>query len=189
MESRWKRSVRSVARRISRRRQRENRRDLVQAKDAWAQSSLAPLAGSVDYAEWEKARLGRSGCAWRVERSSDSGFGPIRKTLWAVGDWIGCHQLPERSLYFRHTQFPVCARCTGVIIGQATAVLAAVVGIHAGTYAGLIMMAPMGTDWAVQYMSLRESTNTRRLITGLLGGAGYMTVLLSILALIMKKMP
>jgi uncharacterized membrane protein len=138
----------------------------------------------VDYVEWEKGILVRSECAWRVERSSDSGFGPIRKTLGVAGDWIGCHQLPERSFYFRHTQFPVCARCTGVIIGQVTAILIAVLGIHTGAVVGLIMMAPMGADWAAQYMGLRESTNTRRLITGLFGGAGYISVLLSILSML-----
>jgi len=124
-----------------------------------------------------------------VGRSSDSDFGPIRKTLGIVGDWIGCHQLPERSLYFRHTQFPVCARCTGVLIGQSTALLAAVLGIHAGTVAGLVMMVPMSVDWAVQYLGLRESTNARRLVTGVLGGAGYITVLLFIVEAVLRRAP
>jgi uncharacterized membrane protein len=105
-----------------------------------------------------------------------------------VGDWIGCHQLPERSFYFRHIQFPVCARCTGVIMGQITAALIAGVGIQTGVGASFAMMIPMGVDWVVQYVGLRESTNMRRLITGFFGGAGYVNTLLFVLSLTMEEL-
>lgn len=28
-----------------------------------------------------------------------------------------CHRMPERSFHFRGKQFPLCARCTGIMIG------------------------------------------------------------------------
>ena len=42
----------------------------------------------------------------------------IYKKLMVIGRATGCHQLPERSFSFRGKQFPVCARCTGVFIGE-----------------------------------------------------------------------
>lgn len=36
--------------------------------------------------------------------------------------------------------------------------------------AGLLLA--MGADWFAQYIGLRESTNPRRLVTGVLGGMG-----------------
>lgn len=35
-----------------------------------------------------------------------------------LGNNSGCHQLAERSFFYKGYQFPVCARCTGVTIGQ-----------------------------------------------------------------------
>jgi len=39
----------------------------------------------------------------------------------------------------------------------------------------------MFMDWALQYLSVAQSTNKRRLITGVLGGFGYATVLFSVI--------
>jgi len=30
-----------------------------------------------------------------------------------------CHQKPERSFFYKKKQFPVCSRCTGIVIGAA----------------------------------------------------------------------
>jgi uncharacterized membrane protein len=98
-----------------------------------------------------------------------------------AGDWLGCHQLPERSFFFRGTQFPVCARCSGVLLAQTAAGLAALAGHSAPPGVGAVLMVPMGVDWALQYTGLRESTNARRFITGVLAGAGYTTLLVNAL--------
>ena len=41
--------------------------------------------------------------------------------LMRLGRSSGCHQMPERSFFIRGKQFPVCARCTGVMIGNIAA--------------------------------------------------------------------
>jgi len=123
-----------------------------------------------------------------VGRSSDSGFGPIRRILGAVGAWLGCHQLPERSFFLNGVQFPVCARCVGVLFAQTVTCLIALSGHFTSFAVGVLLMAPMGIDWALQCTGIRESTNLRRCITGMLGGAGYVTVLVNLIVIIGTKM-
>jgi uncharacterized membrane protein len=123
-----------------------------------------------------------------VARNSETGFGPFRRTLGVVGDWIGCHQLPERSFYLNGTQFPVCARCTGVLLAQTATGIVALTGCFAPLIAGVALMIPMGLDWALQYTGVLDSTNVRRFVTGILGGAGYMTILVNVLVMMGTRM-
>ena len=44
-------------------------------------------------------------------------------SIYAIGHVV-CHQIPERSFHFWATQLPVCARCTGIYLGAAVAVVA-----------------------------------------------------------------
>lgn len=86
---------------------------------------------------------------------------------------LACHQLPERSFRLGSgTYFPVCARCTGVFVGQMFALVYIFVrGANISMYF-LLLTIPLLLDWLVQYTGLRESTNTRRVITGAVGGFG-----------------
>lgn len=49
------------------------------------------------------------------------------RLLWVksmhIGASTGCHQMPERSFFFKKYQFPVCARCCGVLCGEILAVV------------------------------------------------------------------
>lgn len=90
--------------------------------------------------------------------------------LMRIGDMWGCHQLPQRSFFFREWQFPVCARCTGVLIGQAAALL-----LRRRKPPSMFPVSAclaMLADWTAQELEIEESTNMRRLITGILGGLG-----------------
>lgn len=95
--------------------------------------------------------------------------------LMKIGETLGCHQMPERSFFLKGYQFPVCARCTGVII---SAVIATVVFIKRKLPIRICiaLSSIMLIDWSLQYLKIKESTNTRRFITGLIGGFGYSTL-------------
>ena len=89
--------------------------------------------------------------------------------LMIAGSAAGCHQLPERSFFFRGHQFPVCARCTGVILGQIAGGIGILfLSLTYDTIAFLCFL--MFFDWWLQRVHLLQSTNLRRLITGILCG-------------------
>lgn len=43
-------------------------------------------------------------------------------------------------------------------------------------------------DWGIQYLNIKESTNQRRLLTGLVGGFGYSTLHLHLYYYIYRKL-
>lgn len=95
----------------------------------------------------------------------------IYQFFMRIGRATGCHQMPERSFFVRGYQFPVCARCTGVFLGQ-------IIGMIAGN---LLLLSKdwitflwfiMFFDWYLQRMKLLSSTNLRRFVTGSLCGYG-----------------
>lgn len=100
--------------------------------------------------------------------------------LMKYGKKLGCHQLPERSFFVCGYQFPVCARCTGVIISSVLAIpifLIYKIPINICILFGIIMFI----DWFIQYIKFWKSNNIRRLLTGLLGGFGITTIELYII--------
>lgn len=106
----------------------------------------------------------------------------VVEMLDEIGEYSGCHRMPERSFFYKGHQFPVCARCTGVFLGQIAAVF---YGLFKETplFVSIGMLGTMGIDWFIQEIGIKESTNTRRLITGICGGYG----LFSIYVLAIKK--
>ncbi len=101
--------------------------------------------------------------------------GYFSQRLMAIGKYSGCHQMPTRSLRIKGYQFPVCARCTGVLLGNITAY--AVFLIYTLPLQFCIMgCAVMFIDWLVQYHGIRDSTNIRRLLTGIIGGYALTTL-------------
>ena len=87
-----------------------------------------------------------------------------------------CHRKPERSFFIHGHQFPVCARCTGFYIS--------LFAYFTYTYyffvdynmllltCAIILLIPSAIDGFTQLFEYRESNNTLRLITGILGGLG-----------------
>jgi uncharacterized membrane protein len=104
--------------------------------------------------------------------------------LQALGECSGCHQSPERSFRIGWYTFPVCARCTGAFFGQLSAVILLLFGIICPPLTALGLLALMGADWLVQRIGLLESTNVRRLLTGLCGGFGLFSVYINVFILL-----
>ena len=70
-------------------------------------------------------------------------------------------------------QLPLCARCSGIVLGQ----LAAMIWVMCGGqcvvgWIGLLIMAPTAVDGWIQMKYEIESNNTRRFVTGLIAGVG-----------------
>ena len=80
-----------------------------------------------------------------------------------------CHCRPERSFFFRGVQFPICARCTGVLFGMLIALFSLWAWVPT-LWRMLLLMLPLVIDGTIQLKTRYESTNIRRLISGLLYG-------------------
>ena len=107
-----------------------------------------------------------------------------------IGARMGCHQMPDRSFFLKGYQFPVCARCTGVVLGEFLAIIALLCGIRIySIYAGLLV-APLVIDGGLQYVRILQSNNARRVTTGTLAGFGltylYYYLLLAIIIFICR---
>ncbi|MGL5437570.1 MAG: DUF2085 domain-containing protein [Lachnospiraceae bacterium] len=99
----------------------------------------------------------------------------VLEAIRTFGNKSGCHQLPDRSFFYKGKQFPVCARCTGVFIGQVAAISVSFFHAVSAALSG-VLIAIMGIDWTVQYLSIKTSNNWRRLLTGFCGGFGLFTL-------------
>lgn len=92
-----------------------------------------------------------------------------------------CHRLPERSFHLKGRQFPVCARCTGFYLSGFTyAILAMFIAFQytlSTTILGIILLIPFIVDGLTQFLNFRESNNTLRFLTGILGGIGVMILI------------
>lgn len=88
---------------------------------------------------------------------------------------FGCHCKAERSFFYKGKQFPICARCTGELVGI---LLSSVVCIFYRLCAPacILLMIPMIIDGFVQMFTKYESNNRRRFLTGLLFGYALMTL-------------
>lgn len=90
--------------------------------------------------------------------------------LMDFGAKLGCHQIPDRSFFIKNYQFPVCARCTGVIAGEIVFFVLFFLKVKVSLITSLVLLIPMGLDWGLQYLNILVSNNIRRVVTGLLGG-------------------
>lgn len=85
---------------------------------------------------------------------------------------IFCHQKPERSFFYKNYQFPLCARCVGITIGFLITLILLFFKYYIDFWLSLFLTAIMFLDWLIQFLNIKQSTNIRRLITGIIGGFG-----------------
>ncbi len=91
-----------------------------------------------------------------------------------------CHQMPERSFHIRGKQFPLCARCTGILAGYFLGIILACITGCSNYLYYLLLLIPMIIDGTVQLVFKIESNNIRRFITGIMGGVGIIYLFISI---------
>lgn len=107
----------------------------------------------------------------------------LYKIFFSTGHILGCHQRADRSFFLHGKQFPVCARCTGVLFGECIALVTFHL-FHPPIPLLILFPLIMFLDWLIQFLKIRESTNIRRLITGTLCGYAFCTWFLDILLMI-----
>lgn len=100
--------------------------------------------------------------------------------LMKFGAKLGCHQKADRSFFIKGCQYPVCARCMGMHIGYVIAVVLAFFFISPISFC-IILCGIMFLDWLIQFLKIRESNNIRRLITGIIGGYGVLSLEINVI--------
>lgn len=98
-------------------------------------------------------------------------FDKAWEKVMLYGSKLGCHQLPERSFFFRGYQFPVCARCTGLILGYMIGLLL-FPWFNIPIHRVWVVCVPLILDGVTQYIKWRKSNQFLRLVTGILCGFG-----------------
>ena len=101
---------------------------------------------------------------------------------------LSCHQMYERSFTFRGYQFPVCARCTGIFIGHIIAIFLCIMKVRISSKICVLLILIMACDGFLQLFKIKESTNIRRLMTGILAGAGSIFILVNIVSYFLKHL-
>lgn len=88
---------------------------------------------------------------------------------------FGCHCRSDRSFYYNGKQFPICARCTGELIGIVFSVILFWFW-RPSVITSCIIMMPLILDGFIQGLTKYESTNLKRVITGFFFGIGLISL-------------
>ena len=98
------------------------------------------------------------------------------KSMQFCRRWFNCHQMPERSFFIKGYQFPLCARCTGMLFGYIIALIF-IPFFHFNLWI-LLLCIPLAIDGGIQYITSYESNNLRRFLTGILYGFGFCSAMI-----------
>ena len=77
---------------------------------------------------------------------------------------FGCHCRSDRSFFYRGKQFPICARCTGELIGILCALPCFVLFSVPSWKTCLFLMLPLLLDGFAQKLTSYQSGNLRLLV-------------------------
>lgn len=102
----------------------------------------------------------------------------ISKIYFFIGSLV-CHQMPERTIYIDGIPLPFCARDTGIYLGGAIALIYCIVrgklksdkvpSTRISVILALLTV-PMMIDAVSSYISIRQTDNTMRFMTGIFFG-------------------
>ena len=91
--------------------------------------------------------------------------------------FVLCHHMKERFFHYKGKQFPLCARCTGIFLGYFTFPVFHFEIIYPSILVIFFLMVPMMIDSFTQTLGYRESNNFLRFVTGFLGGAAQVALI------------
>ena len=93
--------------------------------------------------------------------------------------FFGCHALHGRSFFWRGRQFPICARCTGELIGMiGGGFLYGILGWYPSWGWCIVFALPLIIDGTIQMKTTWLSNNPLRCITGIFFGIAFLSLLL-----------
>ena len=98
-----------------------------------------------------------------------------------------CHSRPDRALSYKGQYFGLCARCTGMYLSGFVTLMTMIfwgrsLSPEVGILVGILLLVPGGIDGTTQLFGERESTNTIRVLTGLLLGIGVVLIAYNIVS-------
>ncbi|MGL5021560.1 MAG: DUF2085 domain-containing protein [Mycoplasmatales bacterium] len=91
----------------------------------------------------------------------------------------GCHGKTSRSFIYNSRKFPVCARCTGILIGLPIGFIVSFFYLP-NNFMIFLLILPLIIDGFLQLLTSYESNNIRRLITGVLFGYSIHIILVKL---------
>lgn len=83
-----------------------------------------------------------------------------------------CHQKEDRCFKMKNYTFPLCARCTGIIISFTISLFLLYYKLYINIIFSFLGLFIMFFDWFIQFLNIKKSTNSRRFISGICGGFG-----------------
>ena len=103
----------------------------------------------------------------------------VIKLKWLM-DFVPCHRMKSRSLTIKGHTLPLCARCTGILLGYLFFPLLFLFELNFPLWLGGALNLPMVLDGWTQKRKLRLSNNPLRLTTGIISGFGQSIIIVSI---------
>ena len=105
----------------------------------------------------------------------------MKKIAFFLKIFFGCHSLPARSFFWKGKQFPICARCTGELVGM---ILECLLFLSLHWYASwgwcIVFAMPLVIDGTLQLKTIWFSNNALRFFTGVFFGIVVVSFLLHI---------
>jgi uncharacterized membrane protein len=95
-------------------------------------------------------------------------------------DIVPCHRMKSRSLTIKGYTLPICARCTGILLGYLFFPFLFVYDLDFSLWLGIALNFPMVLDGWTQKRKYRMSNNTLRVSTGIVSGFGQSIIIVSL---------
>jgi uncharacterized membrane protein len=93
--------------------------------------------------------------------------------LLNIGRLPVCNQKPQRAPHLFNFCFPLCWRCSSILFALiAFRYVLKCLDMRPGMLTGMLLLIPCAVDGTLQYYFYIESSNARRIMTGLLAGMG-----------------